>query len=67
LALGKALTARLGYHPRRGAALRTGGRLDLAGVSAGFGISLKRVGVDYAYTGWSAFGGLHQFGIRTRL
>lgn len=67
LALGKALTARLGYHPRRGAALRTGGRLDLAGLSAGFGVSLKRVGVDYAYTGWSAFGGLHQFGVRTRL
>ena len=67
LALGSALTARLGYHPRRGADLRTGGRLDLAGVSAGFGISLKRVGVDYAYTGWSAFGGLHQFGVRTRL
>lgn len=67
LALGSALTARLGYHPRRGAALRTGGRLELAGISAGFGISLKRVGVDYAYTGWSAFGGLHQFGVRTRL
>ncbi|MEO0556909.1 MAG: type IX secretion system protein PorQ [Bacteroidota bacterium] len=67
LALGPSLTARLGYHPRRGAALRTGGRLELAGISAGFGISLKRVGVDYAYTGWSAFGGLHQFGVRTRL
>ena len=67
LQLGSALAARLGYHPRRGAALRTGGRLDLAGVSAGFGIRLRRVGVDYAYTGWSDFGGLHQFGVRTRL
>ena len=67
LQLGTALAARLGYHPRRGAALRTGGRLDLAGVSAGFGIRLKRIGVDYAYTGWSDFGGLHQFGVRTRL
>lgn len=67
LALGQTLTARLGYHPRRGAALRTGGRLDLAGISAGFGIALSRIGVDYAYTGWSDFGGLHQFGVRTRL
>ena len=67
LQLGSALSARLGYHPKRGAALRTGGRLDLAGLSAGFGIDLKRIGVDYAYTGWSEFGGLHQFGVRTRL
>ncbi len=67
LQLGRVLAARAGYSPRRGRALRSGGRLDLAGLSAGFGITLRRFGLDYAYTGWSEAGGLHQFGVRTRL
>ena len=67
LRLGRVLAARAGYSPRRGRALRSGGRLDLAGLSAGFGITLRRFGLDYAYTGWSEMGGLHQFGVRTRL
>ena len=67
LALGTALKVRAGYNGRRADDLRGGGRLDLAGVSLGAGLTLRRVTVDYAYVGWSRFGGLHQFGVRTRL
>lgn len=67
LRLGSAFSARAGYNGRRGGDLRSGGRLDLAGVSVGAGIKLRRVSVDYAFSNWGAFGGLHQFGVRTRL
>ncbi|HEX8385299.1 MAG TPA: PorV/PorQ family protein [Rubricoccaceae bacterium] len=67
LRLGRSLAARAGYSPRRGRALRSGGRLDLAGLSAGFGLTVRRFALDYAYTGWSEVGGLHQIGVRTRL
>ena len=67
LQLGRALAVRGGYNARRADALRSGDRLDLAGISMGFGIDLRRVALDYAYNGWSQYGGLHQFGLRTRL
>ena len=67
LALGEVFSVRAGYNGRRGADLRSGGRLDLAGVSLGAGIELRRVSVDYAFSNWGEFGGLHQFGVRTRL
>lgn len=67
LALGQALSVRLGYNGRRGDALRSGGRLDLAGTSVGAGLALRRVTVDYAFTNWGDFGGYHQFGLRTKL
>lgn len=67
LQLGGAFSVRVGYNGRRGDALRGGGRLDLAGVSAGAGLRLRRVTVDYAFSNWGDFGGLHQFGVRTRL
>ncbi len=67
LALGRALTARAGYSPRRGRALRGDGRLDLAGLSAGFGLTLRRFALDYAFSNWGETGALHQFGVRTRL
>ncbi len=67
LQLGNAFAVRVGYNGRRGADLRSGGRLDLAGVSVGAGIKLRRVTVDYAFSNWGDFGGLHQFGVRTRL
>ncbi len=67
LRLGSALSLRVGYNGRRGDDLRSGGRFDLAGTSLGAGLSLRRVTVDYAYTNWGAFGGFHQFGVRTRL
>ena len=67
LQLGSAFAVRAGYNGRRGADLRSGGRLDLAGVSLGAGIKLRRVAVDYAFSNWGDFGGLHQFGVRTRL
>ena len=67
LQLGKALALRLGYEPARREALRSGGRLDLAGVTAGFGLDTRRVALDYAYGAWSDYGGLHQFGVRVGL
>ena len=67
LGLGRALTARVGYSPRRGRALRGDGRLDLAGLSAGFGLAVRRFALDYAFTGWSDSGAVHQIGVRTRL
>lgn len=67
LRLGRALAVRAGLQPRRASDLRSGARIDLAGVSAGFGLRLARVGVDYAYVGWGEAGGVHQFGLRTRL
>lgn len=56
---------RFGYNHRRHEALKTKARLDLAGVSLGFGIKTSRIGVDYAYNTWSAAGGLHQFTLST--
>lgn len=67
LQLGSAFAVRAGYNGRRGADLRSGGRLDLAGLGLGAGLKLRRVAVDYAYTNWGDFGGYHQFGVRTRL
>lgn len=67
LRLGRALAVRAGFNPRRADDLRSGDRLDLAGVSMGFGLALSRFALDYAYNGWSQYGGLHQFGLRTRL
>ena len=64
---GEALRARLGYNPRRHEELATGDRLDLAGLSLGFGLALRRFGFDYAFNSWSQSGGLHQLSIRTRL
>ena len=67
LQLGPSFAVRAGYNGRRGDDLRSGGRLDLAGVNIGAGITLRRVAVDYAFSNWGAFGGLHQFGVRTKL
>ncbi|MDX1421454.1 MAG: type IX secretion system protein PorQ [Rubricoccaceae bacterium] len=64
---GEAVRVRLGYNPGRHEELSTGGRLDLAGLSAGFGLHLARVGFDYAFNSWSEIGGLHQLSVRTRL
>ena len=67
LRLGSSFAVRAGYNGRRGGDLRSGGRLDLAGVSVGAGVRLRRISVDYAFSNWGSFGGLHQFGVRTRL
>ena len=64
---GQPVSVRFGYNPRRHEELSDGGRLDLAGVTAGFGINLRRVVFDYAYNAWSSFGGLHQLSVRTRI
>ncbi|MEL6614437.1 MAG: PorV/PorQ family protein, partial [Bacteroidota bacterium] len=67
LQLGKALALRAGYSPGRAEGLRTGERLDLAGLNLGFGIATRRVTIDYARIGWGTFGGLHQLGVRVGL
>ncbi len=67
LQLGSSFAVRAGYNGRRGGDLRSGGRLDLAGVSVGAGVRLRRISVDYAFSNWGDFGGLHQFGVRTKL
>jgi hypothetical protein len=64
---GEAVRVRLGYNPRRHEELSTGGRLDLAGVAAGFGLHLSRFAFDYAFNSWSEVGGLHQLSVHTRL
>ena len=65
--IGNPVAIRIGYNPRRHQELATGERLDLAGVSAGFGINLSRFNFDYAFNSWSELGGLHQLSVRTRL
>ncbi len=67
LRLGQALDARFGYNFRRDDDLGTGSRLNLAGLSAGFGLDLRRVAFDYAFQGWGDFGALHQLAVRTRI
>lgn len=59
--------ARFGYNHQRHESLKTGSRLDLAGFSTGFGISLSRFQFDYAFNAWSSLGGLHQISLGTQL
>ncbi len=64
----EAFAARLGYSHRRHLALREEAeRLDPAGLSAGFGLRVAQFGFDYAFSSWSALGGLHHFTLRARL
>ncbi len=67
LRFGEPVRVRVGYNPRVHEALATGERLDLAGVSAGFGLQISRIAFDYAFNSWSQVGGLHQLSVRTRL
>ena len=62
----QAFNVRLGYNHRRHQGLKTGSRLDLAGVGLGFGLKITRFRLDYAFNSWS-FGGLHQFTVRTAI
>lgn len=63
---GPAFNARFGYNHRRHEGLKTGSRLDLAGVGLGFGLKVSRFHLDYAFNSWS-FGGLHQLTVRTAI
>jgi len=56
---------RFGYNHRRHENLKMNTRLDLAGVSMGFGLKISRFRLDYAFNSWSSLGGLHQFTVRT--
>jgi hypothetical protein len=67
LQFGSAFALRAGYDFRQADDLGTGDRFDFAGLGAGFGLNLRRVGFDYAYNTWSAFGGLHHLTVRARL
>ena len=65
----EALALRLGYSHRRHQELQGdgSGRVDPAGLSAGFGLTVHGLSVDYAFSSWSTLGGLHQFGLRAQL
>lgn len=67
LQLASAFEVRFGYNPRRHEAMKVRSRLDLAGLSVGFGLSLFRINFDYAYESWSSFGGLHYLTLGTQL
>jgi len=62
--LGETVRLRFGYNHRRSKELALNDRLDLAGLSGGFGIDVDPILVDYAYSSWSDLGGLHQFTLR---
>ena len=62
----RAFNVRFGYNHRRHEGLKTGSRLDLAGVGLGFGLMISRFHLDYAFNSWS-FGGLHQLTVRTAI
>ncbi len=62
----QAFNIRFGYNHRRHQGLKTGSRLDLAGVGLGFGLKITRFRLDYAFNSWS-FGGLHQLTVRTAI
>ncbi len=63
----EAFQVRLGYNHRRHEALKVRNRLDVAGLSAGFGLKISRVRFDYAFNTWSSSGGLHQITVGTKL
>lgn len=67
LQVGQPVAVRLGYNPRTHQELATSDRLDLAGLSAGFGINLSRFQFDYSFNSWSELGGLHQLSVRTKI
>ena len=62
--LGDHFRARFGYNHRRSQELALNSRLDVAGLSGGFGLLVDPLIVDYAYSSWSDLGGLHQFTVR---
>ncbi len=62
-----AFQLRFGYNPRRHEALKIKSRLDMAGVSVGFGLRIRRFTFDYAYVSWSSLGALHHFTLRSQL
>lgn len=58
---------RFGYNHRRHDDLKIKSRLDMAGVSTGVGIRVRRVSVDYGYSSWSSLGGLHRLTVQTAI
>jgi len=58
---------RFGYNHRRHDDLKIKTRLDMAGVSTGVGIRVRRVSVDYGYASWSSLGGLHRLTVQTAI
>lgn len=65
LQLTDAFAVRASYNHRRSEDLALQNRLDPAGLAAGFGLRLGRLGIDYAYHSWSSYGGLHWLTLRT--
>lgn len=67
LQFSESFNVRVGYNHRRHDTLRSGSRLDFAGVGLGAGIRVKGFRFDYAYNSWSTLGGLNQLTLGTRI
>lgn len=67
LTFGNVFQVRLGYHHRRSKELALNDGFDFAGISAGFGLTIRFLHAGYAYQSWSSYGGLHWLTLRARL
>ena len=67
LQFSRAFQVRAGFNPRRNQEMRSGERLDPAGLGLGFGLRVRRYALDYGWASWSEVGGLHHLGLRARL
>nr|BCX00993.1 MAG: hypothetical protein KatS3mg041_1039 [Bacteroidota bacterium] len=66
-ALSPAFLLRVGYRVREQAELRQRNRLDAAGLRFGFGLQVRRFGLDYTYRSFSTPGGAHLWSLRLLL
>ncbi len=64
---GKAINLRVGYNFRRGNELLIEGNRVFSGLTAGFGVKLKRFRVNYAFQKYSAATSVHAFGLNINL
>ena len=67
LKFSRAFQVRAGFSPWRNQEMRSGERLDPAGLGLGFGLRVRRYALDYGWASWSEVGGLHHLGLRARL
>lgn len=64
---GKAINLRFGYNFRRGEELKLEGNRVFAGLTAGFGVKLKKFRVNYAFQKFSTAANAHTFGLNINL
>lgn len=61
--LGDPVRFRLGYNHRTHTDLKSASRIDLSGVQAGLGITVKEWTIDLSRSSWGRLGGVFQIGI----